>query len=157
MEPFVIFKYLHVVAMFFFVAMAVSGELVTRRVAASHDVGAIRTTVRQVKVLVGPVASVLLVAGIAFGVIAALTGQINLLAPWLIIAYVAFLGAIGIGFGVTDPWVGRLERAAQASAIETPSADLVDVIRDPIARFGTWALMVLIAVLVFTMVVKPLA
>ena len=157
MEPFVIFKYLHIVAMFFFVAMALSGEIVTRRVAMSHDVGAIRTTVRQVKVLVGPVAMGLLVSGLVFGLITALVGQMNLLAPWLILAYLAVLAAAGIGFAITDPWVGRLEKAAEASAVEAPSDDLLAVIREPAARYGTWALMVLIAFLVFTMVVKPLS
>ncbi len=157
MDPFVITKYLHVVSMFFFVAMAVSGELVVRRVATSHDVAAIRTTTSRVRVLTGPVATGLLLAGLVFGVLAALTGQINLLAPWLILAYVAFIGAMVIGFTVTDPWVGRLERAAAASAGDSPSAELLAVIDEPVARWGTWALMALIATIVFVMVVKPLA
>lgn len=157
MEPFIIFKYLHVVSMFFFVAMAFSGEIVTRRVADSRDVGAIRTTVSRIKVLSGPVAGGFLVAGLVFGVIAALTGQISLLAPWLILAYVAFAGAMAIGFLVTDPWLGRLERAAWASPVEQASDDLLRVIADPAARMGTWALMALVATLIFLMVVKPLA
>ncbi len=157
MDGFIIFKYLHIVAMFFFVAMALSGEIVTRRVAMSQDVGAIRTTVRQVKVLVGPVAVGLLLSGLAFGFIAGITGQMNLLAPWLILAYVAVLAAAALGFGITDPWVGRLERAAEASPAEAASADLLAVIREPAARYATFALVVLIAFLVFVMVVKPLS
>ena len=157
MDLFIAFKYLHVVAMFFFVAMAVSGEVVTRRVAGSQDVTAIRTTVGRVKVLTGPVAGGFLLAGVVFGVAAALTGQINLLAPWLILAYVAFATAMAIGFLVTDPWVGRLEKAAAASPTQPPSAELLNVIDDPAARIGTWALMALIATLVFLMVVKPFA
>jgi len=156
MDGFIIFKYLHIVAMFFFVAMALSGEIVTRRVAVSQDVGAIRTTVRQVKLLVGPVAVVLLLSGLAFGFIAGITGQMNL-APWLILAYVAVLAAAALGFGITDPWVGRLERAAEASPAEAASADLLAVIREPAARYATFALVVLIAFLVFVMVVKPLS
>lgn len=157
MDPFIAFKYLHVVAMFFFVAMALSGEIVTRRVAGSGDVAAIRTTVSRVKLLSGPVAGGFLLAGLIFGVLAALAGQISLLAPWLILAYLAFLAAMAIGFLVTDPWLGRLERAAAASATEAPSDELLRVIADPVARIGTWALMALIATLVFLMVVKPLA
>ena len=157
MELFIAFKYLHVVSMFFFVAMALSGEIVTRRVAGSRDVAAIRTTVSRVKLLSGPVAGGFLLAGLVFGVIAALAGQISLLAPWLILAYVAFAGAMAIGFLVTDPWLGRLERAAATSPAEPASDELLRVIRDPVARIGTWALMVLIATLVFLMVVKPLA
>lgn len=157
MDGFVVFKYMHIVAMFFFVAMALSGEIVTRRVAMSQDVGAIRTTLRQVKVLIGPVAIGLLLAGLAFGFIAALTGQMNLLAPWLIVAYLAVAAAAALGMLVTDPWVGRLERAAAASPIDAPSAELLAVIREPLARYATWVLMGLIALLVFTMVVKPLS
>lgn len=156
MEWFVGFKYLHIVSMFFFVAMAVSGEVVLRRVAASRDARTIRTTVSRMRLLTGPIAGGFMLAGLVFGVLAALTGQINLLAPWLILAYVAFVAAIAIGFTVTDPWVGRLERAATASPDDAPSEALIAVIDDPLPRYGTWALMVLIATLVFIMVVKPL-
>ena len=157
MEPFVVFKYLHIVAMFFFVAMALSAEVVTRRVAATRDVGAIRTTVRSVKLLNGPIAGGLLLSGLIFGVLAALTGQMNLLAPWLLLAYGGVAAAGALGFGITDPWVGRLERAADASPPDVASAELVAVIDDPVARYATFALMLLIAFLVFVMVVKPLS
>ena len=157
MDGFIVFKYLHIVAMFFFVAMALSGEIVTRRVAMTQDVGAIRTTVKSVKVLVGPVAVGLLLSGLAFGFLAALTGQMNLLAPWLILAYAAVVAAAVLGFAITDPWVGRLERAAQASPADSASADLVAVIREPAARYATFALMFVIAFLIFVMVVKPLS
>lgn len=157
MDGFIVFKYLHIVAMFFFVAMALSGEIVTRRVAMSHDVGAIRTTVKSVKLLVGPIAIGLLLTGLVFGFLAALTGEMNLLAPWLILAYAAVAAAAVLGFAVTDPWVGRLERAAESSPVESPSSELVAVIREPAARYATFALMFLIAFLVFVMVVKPLS
>jgi hypothetical protein len=145
------------VSMFFFVATALSAEIVTRRVAGSRDVGAIRTTVKSVKLLNGPVAGALLLSGLTFGVLAALTGQMNLLAPWLLLAYAGVAAAAALGFGITDPWVGRLERAADASAVDAPSAELVAVIDEPVARYATFALMFLIAFLVFVMVVKPLS
>lgn len=157
MEPFIVFKYLHIVSMFFFVAMALSAEVVTRRVAGTRDVAAIRTTVKSVKLLNGPIAGGLLVSGLAFGFLAALTGQMNLLAPWLVLAYAAVATAAAIGFGIADPWVGRLERAAEASAVDAPSAELVAVIDEPVPRYATFALMFLIAFLVFVMVVKPLS
>lgn len=156
MEPFLAFKYLHIVAMFFFVAAAVSGEVVLRRVAASRDPRTIRTTVGRIRPVTGPIATGLLLAGLVFGVLAALTGQISLLAPWLILAYVAFVAATVIGFTITDPWVNRLERAAGASEDDRPSDALEAVIADPAARIGSWALMALVATLVFLMVVKPL-
>jgi hypothetical protein len=156
MEPFIAFKYLHILSMFFGVALAISGELVLRRVAGSGDVRAIRTTVRLVKPLSGPIATALLLAGVAFGFLAALTGQIDLLRPWLILAYLAFLAAVALGIGITDPWVERLEREAEGSPDDRPSETLASVISDPRARAATWALQGLIAFLVFVMVVKPL-
>ncbi len=157
MAPFIAFKYLHIVSMFFFVAMAVSAELVTRRVAATRDVRAIRSTVRSVKLLNGPIAGGLLLAGLTFGFLAAITGQMNLLAPWLVLAYLGVLTAAALGFGITDPWVGRLERAPAASPDDAASAELVAVIEEPVARYATFALMLLVAFLVFVMVVKPLS
>jgi uncharacterized membrane protein SirB2 len=155
MEPFVAFKYLHIVSMFFAVALAVSTELVLRRVAGSSDAPAIATTVARVRPL-GNLSTVFFLAGIAFGIVAALTGQINLLAPWLILSYVAVAGAFAIGMFVTDPWVTRLEGAATAGG-DGPSAELAAVVAETPARIGTWALMGLISVLVFLMVVKPFA
>ena len=54
----------------------------------------------------------------------------------------------------TDPWVSRLEAAA-AGAEHGGSDALRAVIADPLARAGTWALMLAIALLVFLMVAKP--
>lgn len=156
MEAFVAFRYLHILAMFFAVALAVSSELVARRVAMTGDVRAIRITVARVKPLAN-IATILFLAGFAFGIVAALTGQINLLAPWLILAYAAFVTATLVGILVVDPWTARLGAAAEASPDDAPSDELRTVIADPMARAASWALMVLIATLVFTMVVKPFA
>lgn len=156
MEAFVAFKFLHVVSMFFAVALAVSGEIVVRRVAQTGDVRAIRVTVEKVKPLSGPIATGLFLAGVVFGFVAALTGQIDLLRPWLIAAYVAFVAAVAIGIGVTDPWVARLQRAAAASPDGAASPELAAVVADQRARLGAWALQGLIALIVFLMVVKPL-
>jgi hypothetical protein len=153
MEAFVAFKYLHVVAMFFAIALAVSSELVVRRVAESADAHAIRTTIARVRPLAN-LSNVLFLLGIAFGIVAALTGNMNLLAPWLVLAYVAVAGAFALGMFVVDPWVARLEAATAGEASPTQVRAVVD---EPVARAGTWALMGLIAILVFLMVVKPFA
>jgi hypothetical protein len=153
MEAFVVFKYLHIVAMFFAVALAISGELVLRRVAQTADPHVIRTTIERVKPLAGTGSGILFVAGVVFGIIAALAGQMDLLRPWLVGAYLGVAAAFAIGATVTDPWVARLERA---SADGVATAELQAVIDDPRARVATWALMGLIALLVLLMVVKPL-
>jgi hypothetical protein len=156
-EAFALFKFLHIVTMFFFVAAAFSGEIVMRRIAATRDVRTIRTALGPIKVINGPVGGVLLLAGIIFGVVAALTGQMNLLAPWLLLAYGTLVVAIIIGFGVTDPWLGRLDKASAASTDQTATGELAAIIDEPLPRYGSWALMALTAALVFIMVVKPLS
>ncbi|HET7686479.1 MAG TPA: hypothetical protein VFM19_08760 [Candidatus Limnocylindria bacterium] len=156
MDAFVIFKYLHIASMFFAVALALSGEIVVRRIAQSADVRAIRIAIERMRPIEGPLATGLFLAGAAFGFVAAVTGQIDLLRPWLIAAYAAFLGAMVLGITITDPWVGRLERAAAASPDGAASPELLAVIGEPRARMATWALQAIIALIVFLMVVKPL-
>lgn len=160
MDLFVAFKYLHIVSMFFAVGLALSGELVIRAVAGSRDAAAIGTAVAKTKPLSGPLSGMLFLAGAAFGILAALTGQIDLLRPWLLLSYVAFAAAFTIGMTVVDPWVERLERASLATAEGGASASsgesLDAVIDDRRARLASWVMMALVATLVFLMVVKPL-
>ncbi len=156
MDGFVIFKYLHIVSMFFAVALALSGELVVRRVASTLDPRAIQTTVERVKPL-GLAATGLFLAGAAFGVVAALTGQINPFAPWLLLAYGLFILAMAIGGLISDPWAARLGAAAAASPSGAASEELRTVVGDSRALGGLIALMVLVAAIVFVMVAKPLS
>lgn len=156
MGLFALFKFLHIATLFFAVALAISGEIVVRRVAGSRDVRAIRTVVERVKPLSGTLSGVLFMAGIAFGIVAALTGGFDLLRPWLVMSYVAVGAAFAIGMTITDPWIERLEKSAAASSADSPSPELARVIDDPRARYATVALMALVALLVFLMVVKPL-
>lgn len=154
MEAFVVFKYLHVVTMFFAVALALSGEIVIRRVASTLDPAVIGPTVAKVKPIASNGATALFLAGLLFGLIAAVTGQFDLLRPWLVASYVAFAVAMAIGITITDPWVARLERAAAAGAAQ--SSELAAVVADRRALAGTWVLQGMVALIVFLMVVKPL-
>lgn len=155
MEPFVVFKYLHVVSMFFAIALAISGEQVLRRIARTGNVVAIRVAVDRVKPLV-TLSNVFFVAGLVFGVATALTGQIDLLRPWLVLSYVAVAAAFAIGMRTTDPWVGKIEVAAAASPEGAASAELRALVDDRRVAAGATALIVLLATIIFLMVVKPL-
>lgn len=153
MEPFIVFKYLHVVTMFFAVALAMSGEIVLRRVAGTMDPAVIRVTVARVKPVASNGSTALFLLGLLFGLVAAVTGQLDLLRPWLVLSYVAFAAAMAIGITITDPWVGRLERAAAADGT---GSKLAAVVADRRALIGTWMLQGIVAIIVFLMVVKPL-
>jgi protein-S-isoprenylcysteine O-methyltransferase Ste14 len=155
MDAFLSFKFLHIVTMIFAVALAVSGEIVLRRVAATGDASAIRTTIARTQPL-GSISGCLFILGLIFGILAALTGQIDLLRPWLIASYVLFAGAFAISLGVIDPWVRRLDTAAEAVTADGPPAALQEVVNNPVARTASWGLQVIVVVIVFLMVVKPL-
>jgi len=154
MEAFLAFKYVHVAAMFFAIALALSTEQVVRRIAASADPRSIETAVTRSESLT-KLSDALFGIGIVAGIIAALTGNMNLLAPWLLMAYVAVAAAFAIGMGVMQPWARRLHAAAAASLDGAASPELRSVIDDGRARAGSWALVGLIALLVFLMVVQP--
>lgn len=154
MEAFIVFKYVHVAAMFFAIALALSTEQVVRRVAGSGDPRAIATAVSRSEPL-ARLSDALFGIGIVAGIIAALTGNMNLLAPWLVLSYVAVAAAFALGMLVIAPWSKRLEAAAAASPDGTASPELRAVIDDGQARAGSWALVGLIALLVFLMVVQP--
>lgn len=155
MEPFLAFKYVHVAAMFFAIALALSTEQVVRRVAGSGDPRSIETAVGRSEPLT-KASDALFGVGILAGIVAALTGNMNLLAPWLILSYVAVAAAFAVGMLVIAPWSRRLQAAAAASPAGAASAELRAVIDDGRARAGSWALVGLVALLVFLMVVQPL-
>lgn len=154
MEAFLAFKYVHVLAMFFAIALALSTEQVVRRVAGSGDPRSIETAVSRSEPL-NNASDALFGVGIVAGIIAALTGNMNLLAPWLILSYLAVAAAFAVGMLVIAPWAKRLHAAAAASTDGAASAELRAVIDDPGARAGSRVLVGLIAVLVFLMVVQP--
>lgn len=155
MEAFVAFKYVHVVSMFFAIAFAISTEQVVRRVAGSADPRAIETTVSRSEPL-NNLSNAFFGVGILAGFVAVITGNMNLLAPWLVASYVAVVAAFAIGMLVIEPWAKRLHAAAAASGEGVASPELHAVIDDARARAGSWALVGLVALLVFLMVVKPL-
>lgn len=155
MDAFLSFKFLHIISVTFAVALAVSAEIVLRRVAATGDASAIRTTIARTEPL-GPLSGGLFILGLIFGILAAITGQMDLLRPWLIASYVLFAGAFAISLGVIAPWVARLDKAAAAAVADGPSATLQEVVNDPVARAAAWGLQVIVVAIVFLMVVKPL-
>ena len=88
--------------------------------------------------------------GILFGVLAALTGAINLTARWLLTAYVLVV-LLGVNGLLAERWIGQVERAAEGSQ----TADLERLIR---ARSPIVSLTLMIGLtlsIIFVMVVKP--
>lgn len=154
-----LFKYLHIVTMFSAVGIAVGSELLLHRVAASGDLVAVRVAFRMAKPLQAAI-PLLFLLGLAFGLVAAVTGAFDLLAPWLLIAYAIFVVAMAIGAIVQSPWVNRVAEAASASPSTSggePSPELTRLLHDPLPRYAMYASWLLIIAIVFVMVVKPFA
>jgi hypothetical protein len=149
-----ILQFLHVITMFAAVASALIGEVVLHVLGRSGNVAGIRAFMTSM----GPYMSrtpVIFVVGLVFGLAAAIVGQLNLLAPWLVASYIVFAAAMAVGAIVTDRWATSVATAAQASSLEAPSVELTAALHDRRGVFSTAFLMSAIVVIVFLMVVKP--
>ena len=153
MEPFVIFKFLHIASMFAAVASAVIPEVVLHFVANTREPRGI-ATMAGVTERIGKVTPVFFVGGAVFGLLAAWTGQLDFTAPWLLATYVLFVIAMVTGILFSDPWVGRLHAAAVASG-DGPTAELEAVIEERKAKIASAWLMLTIVVIISLMVFKP--
>ena len=151
---FTLFKFLHILTLFLAVASAAIPEVVLHRVAASNNVPAIRVVSGFASTL-GKMLPIFFVGGAIFGLLAAFTGELNFLAPWLIAAYIVFVIAMVTGATITGPWTGKMSMAAEASPTDAPSAELLAVVHDRRALIGSVILMSAIVVIIFLMVVKP--
>ena len=95
--------------------------------------------------------------GMLFGFVAAIIAQFNLLAPWLIITYVLVIASLYISSGIVGRWAANVGRAAAANQDDTPSPELQQLINDRRVTQATYANIVLIALIVLVMVIKPLS
>jgi hypothetical protein len=86
-----------------------------------------------------------------FGFLAALNGQIDLTARWLITAYVlvGVLIVFNLGF---ERWTRRVERGVEHGAASTDLANAIGA-RAPV--YALTGMVVLTLLIVFVMVVKP--
>lgn len=80
-----VWKFLHIAGMFTAVTLLFSVDIVLFRVARSGDVLAIRRIGQAAKRLV-PAGVITFFVAVGFGFATALTGGLDLLAPWLIVS-----------------------------------------------------------------------
>jgi hypothetical protein len=93
--------------------------------------------------------------GALFGFVAAIVSGVNLLAPWLLIAYVLFILLTAIGAGIVGPHLERLGKLTATMADGPISPELGAAVR---ARGFIWIEVVDyvgLFVIIFDMVVKP--
>jgi hypothetical protein len=149
-----ILKVLHIASMFTGVSLVLGMGSVAGLVARQGDVRVIRSTfpifIRLAR-FIGP----FFILGLVFGLATALTGGFDLLRPWLLVAYVLFVAATGLGIAVEGPWQNKVLAAATASPDDAPSSELLRIVHDPRELFAFWATVVVLAAFIVDMVFKP--
>jgi uncharacterized membrane protein len=145
--PFLVFKSLHVGSMFLATALAVGPSVLLYLIARNGEPATIRRAFGHTTTVfrTGAVAYGL---GIVFGAAAALTGQIDLGARWLLTAYVlvGILIVMNLGF---ERWT----KGVQASAADPDRLHAAVSGRAPLLLLS--AMVFLTLAIVFVMVVKP--
>ena len=149
-----ILLFLHIT--FFIAAITISyGPLLLLRLAyRTGEVGNIRGLV-LVHSRLGPLTFVMYMLGGIFGGLTAIAFGFDLLAPWLVIAYVAFAIAVLLGVTENRTWPLRLAEAVK----RTPDGPLTPEIRDLFMNRTTLSVLAIdiawVPVMIFDMVIKP--
>ena len=149
--PFLLLKFLHVGSMFLATALAVGPSVLLYLIARTGDVDSIRRAFGHTT-SVFRIGGAFYGLGLLFGFLAALNGQIDLTARWLVAAYVlvGVLIVFNLGF---ERWTRRIERAVEGGS--TPSPDLAATIASRSPVYALAGMIVLTLSIVFVMVVKP--
>lgn len=149
-----ILLFLHIT--FFITAVTISyGPLLLLRLAyRTGEVGDIRG-LALVHSRLGPLTVVMYMLGGIFGGLTAIAFGFDLLAPWLVIAYVAFAIAVLLGVTANRIWPLRLAEAVK----RTPDGPLTPEIRDLFMNRTTVSVLAIdiawVPVIIFDMVIKP--
>jgi hypothetical protein len=152
-----IFKALHILSMFSVVAMEIGAEFLFAFAIARRDVRALATVHRILEqARLGPISIAVFIAGIVFGLLTALTGGLDLLAGWLIAAYV-LVAVILVGGSRLWPKV-LLPLGGKAVEAEAGQRPVEDVVRDMAASRAVWwhvGMAAIFVLIILDMVLKP--
>jgi uncharacterized membrane protein len=148
--PYLVLKFLHLGSMFLATALAIGPSILLYLIARTGNVDAIRRAFGHTT-SVFRVGGALYGLGLLFGFLAALSGQIDMTARWLITAYVLVVVLIVFNLGF-ERWTRRIERGVESGAAPTELANAIGA-RAPI--YALTGMVVLTLLIVFVMVVKP--
>ena len=146
---FVFLKFLHISAMFAATSLAVGPIVVYYLVARSGDANALKTAMKFDEAL-ERTAGGFYGLGILVGAAAALTGSLDLTAPWLLTAY-----ALVVLLIVNNLYLSIRMRALRELALAGNTSTLAALSRARALTASIVALGLITLALVFTMVVKP--
>jgi len=146
--------WLHITVMFAAITISFGPAFLVELAYRSGRVAALRGVVVAAQPF-GPVIPVLYVTGGLLGLVTAINFGYNLLAPWLVIAYVLFASAMitGVAFNRTlGPRIAEATADVPDGALTPPIAA---IFTDPRYRFVTTLDTVVLIAILFDMVVKP--
>jgi small-conductance mechanosensitive channel len=149
-----IWLFLHIASMFGAVSIFVGQGLLSAGIAGSGDVRAIRRSIAAEERF-QPLGGALLVLGIVFGVVTALTAKLDLTAPWLLIAYGLVVLVFITGISFHAPRGRKLKELANSSPDDQPSEALRALINAPSARLVVVVDSLIWLGLIYVMVAKP--
>ena len=146
--------WLHITVMFAAITVSYGPGLLADLAYRSGRVEAVRGVALAGHRL-GPIIPVLYVTGGIFGLLTAINFGFNLLAPWLVIAYVLFAIAMVTGIAFNSKFGPRV-LAATADVPNGPLPPAVSALfTDPRYRYVLVLDYVVLVALLFDMVVKP--
>ena len=150
--PYQILVFFHVGSMFLATALAIGPSMMLFLTAMSGDRGAIER-------LFGFATPVFRVGGAAyglgilFGVATALSGSIDLTAPWLVTSYVLVFLLIATNL-VFERWTRRVDEAVKREVVGAHDS-IQPVLRDRVGAVSLGGMVLITLGIVFVMVVKP--
>ena len=147
-----VFKFLHIVSMFAAVTLLVGGSITFELAARRRDPHLIRQLGKVLSRVEG-VGVLLVIAGVVFGLLTALTGGFDFLDGWLIVAYVLTIALFILG-PMESVFAGRVIKAAEASG-DTVSAELEAQLADRRGLALGLLSVVLYVAIIADMVFKP--
>jgi hypothetical protein len=146
--------FLHIAVMFAAITVSLGTNLFIRLAYMTGQVAAVRG-VAMVAQRAGPLIPMLFIAGGLLGLLTAISFGFNLLAPWLLIAYLLWVIAMVLGFTGSRAFGPKIG-AALAGAPDGPiTPELRAVVSEQRYRLESIIEYVIIVTVIFDMVVKP--
>jgi len=146
--------FLHIAVMFAAITVSLGTNLFFRLAYMTGQVAAVRG-VAMVAQRAGPLIPMLFIAGGLLGLLTAISFGFNLLAPWLVIAYVLWVIAMVLGFTGSRAFGPKIGAALAAAPDGPITPELRAVVSEQRYRLESIIEYVIIVSVIFDMVVKP--
>jgi len=146
--------FLHITTMIGAIIVSFGSGLVMALARRTGQVSAVRGVAAATQP-VGRAIPILYVAGGLLGLLTAIAFGYNLLAPWLVIAYLGWLVLMAVGVAVNRTFAISLDVLLQRTPDGPLSSEIAQLFLEPRVRAATVIDYVVLVAILFDMVVKP--